>query len=210
MSRMHEIVGGNWSTDSAKRVSLGISQGAHSGTIGFSLTDAGHLELLVGGPAVSATVTCEGDAERDEILVSAATAELLPDEWLGDDEAERGSGAAPSPGPQRHGRRHPLDLPERGIAGLDRCLPTALAEQVLAGVPGEHRQVVIAFVNMSGTDELFERSGALAVHAASEQLGANVRAGAAAPRRPPPGERRLRQRHEADPHRRGTAVDRRR
>lgn len=82
MSRMHEIVGGSWSTDSAKRVSLGISQGAHSGTIGFSLTNAGHLELLVGGPSVSATVTCEGDAERDEILVSAATADLLPDEWL--------------------------------------------------------------------------------------------------------------------------------
>lgn len=175
MSRMHAIVSGSWSTESVRRISLGISQGAHSGTIGFSIADAGHLELLVGGPAVSTTVTCEGDAGRGEILVSPATAELLPDDWLG---RAQPTGARTL----LHRRVHrstadlvPTTLPHRGTPGLELYLPGALAEQLVAGVPGEHRQVVVAFVTLGGTDDLFARDGAEAVHAACEAFGRNVR-----------------------------------
>ncbi len=174
MSQMYAIVSRTWTTDSVRRVELGISQGAHSGTIGFSLADAGHLELLVGGPAVSSTVTCEGDAARGEILVSASTAALLPEDWLGDGNlkgARRLLHRRVQRAASNHERR---ELPSRGADGLDRYLPAVLAEQLVAGVPGEHRQVVVAFVNLIGTDDLFERDGGQAVHEACEQFARNV------------------------------------
>lgn len=175
MAEMHRIVSGNWSTDSVRRVSLGISQGAHSGTFGFTLADAGHVELLVGGPAVSMTVACEGEAERGQILVSARTAELLPPDWLGDPTT---TGARPLRLRRARGDEHGALGPvarRTGADGLHDYLSGALAEQVLAGVPGEHRQVVVAFVNVAETDTLYEREGALAVYHACSRLAGNVK-----------------------------------
>ena len=173
MAVMHRIVSRDWSTESAKRVSLGISQGAHSGRFGCSLVDMGHIELLVGGPAVSETVGREGEAGRGQILVSADMADLLPSDWLGRPAA---SGARPLVR-----RRIPTDDPgppppaRAGVDGLDRYLAQALAESVSAGVPGEHRQVVIAFLDISETDTLYRRAGGLALHEACEQVAVNVR-----------------------------------
>jgi class 3 adenylate cyclase/tetratricopeptide (TPR) repeat protein len=174
MEHMRTIVAQPWSTNSVRRVTLGISQGAHSGLFGFSLVDGGHLELLVGGPAVSETIDCEGDAERGQILVSAAMAELLPDSWLGEPSS---TGARPL----RRGLRdvaevelHPLPS-ERGVEGLDRHLATPLIDQVLSGAHGEHRQVAIAFVNAGGTDDLFRAEGARALHDACNVVADNLR-----------------------------------
>ncbi|MDW3213050.1 MAG: adenylate/guanylate cyclase domain-containing protein [Ilumatobacteraceae bacterium] len=174
MSAMHTIVSRSWSTESVKRVELGISQGAHSGTIGCSLADAGHLELLVGGPTVSMTVRCEGDAARGEILVSEATARLLPASWLGE-ETDGGAWQLARRRVQHQEDSGARSSGRRGLAGLGRYLPAALADQIVAGVPGEHRQVVVAFVNMTGTDDLFAADGADAVNEASQRLAANVR-----------------------------------
>ena len=174
MERMRSIVAQPWSTNSVKRVSLGISQGAHSGAFGFSLVDGGHMELLVGGPGVTSTIECEGTAGRGQILVSADMARQLPSGWLGD--------ALPSGArPLRRGLRevgevelHPLPA-QRGVPGLERYLGAPLIEQVLAGSHGEHRQVAIAFVNVGGTDDFFHAHGALALHEACQEVAANLR-----------------------------------
>ena len=67
---MRTLIQRRWSTDLVKRIELGISQGVHSGTFDLHLVDAGHRELLVVGPGMSATVNCEGAAERGQILLS--------------------------------------------------------------------------------------------------------------------------------------------
>ena len=209
MERMRSIVAQPWSTNSVRRVQLGISQGAHSGLFGFSLVDGGHLELLVGGPSVSQTIDCEGTAERGQILLSAAMADLLPDAWLGE----------PSPTgarPLRRGLRevadvalHPLDS-QRGVDGLDRYLAAPLIDQVLSAADGEHRQVAIAFVNAGGTDDLFHAEGALALHEACQTVADNLREVLQGAPGPPAGQRCLLERSETHSDRRSADLDRRR
>ena len=174
MECMRSIVAQPWSTNSVRHVRLGISQGAHSGLFGFSLVDGGHLELLVGGPAVSRTVDYEAAAGRGQILLSPTTADLVPGAWLGRPSAD---GARPL----RRGLaevgavgRVPLD-PRRGIDGLDRYLAAPLIEQVLSTADGEHRQVAIAFVNAGGTDDLYFAEGPEALHEACRAVADNVR-----------------------------------
>lgn len=173
MVEMHRIVSHNWSTDSVKRVALGISQGAHTGVFGFSVADMGHLELLTGGPAVSITIGCEGEAGRGQILVSADTARQLPTGWVG----------PPTPSGARPVARRRVDVPDAatdelrrvGSPGLDRYLADELVHAISAGVHGEHRQVVIAFVDVAGTDDLHQAEGALAVHAALARIAGHVK-----------------------------------
>ncbi len=174
MECMRSIVAQPWSTNSVRHVRLGISQGAHSGLFGFSLVDGGHLELLVGGPAVSRTVDYEAAADRGQILLSPTTASLVPDAWLG-------RPAADGARPLRRGLAEvgavglrPLDA-RRGIDGLDRYLATPLIEQVLSTADGEHRQVAIAFVNAGGTDDLYFAEGPEALHEACQAVADNVR-----------------------------------
>ena len=174
MECMRSIVAQPWSTNSVRHVRLGISQGAHSGLFGFSLVDGGHLELLVGGPAVSRTVDYEAAADRGQILLSPTTAGLVPDAWLG-------RPAADGARPLRRGLAEvgavglrPLDA-RRGIDGLDRYLATPLIEQVLSTADGEHRQVAIAFVNAGGTDDLYFAEGPEALHEACQAVADNVR-----------------------------------
>ena len=174
MERMRSIVAQGWSTNSVRHVRLGISQGAHSGLFGFSLVDGGHLELLVGGPAVSRTVDFEAAADRGQILLSPTTASLVPDGWLGRPSADgarplrRGIAEVGSVG------LRPLEA-RRGIDGLDRYLATPLIEQVLSNADGEHRQVAIAFVNAGGTDDLYFAEGPEALHEACQAVADNVR-----------------------------------
>ncbi len=175
MCEMHEIVSRTWSTDSVRQVRLGISQGAHSGTIGASLVDVGHLELIVGGPVVSKTVRCEADAARGEILVSAEAGANLPQSWLG---PQNVSGAYRLRRKRVFADAPQVDAPVEPVrvtSGIEQYLPRALAEQIAAGVPGEHRQVVVAFVNLMGTDDLFADAGAAAVHEAVQAFAGNVR-----------------------------------
>ena len=174
MERMRSIVAQGWSTNSVRHVRLGISQGAHSGLFGFSLVDGGHLELLVGGPAVSRTVDFEAAADRGQILLSPTTASLVPDGWLGRPSADgarplrRGIAEVGSVG------LRPLEA-RRGIDGLDRYLATPLIEQVLSNADGEHRQVAIVFVNAGGTDDLYFAEGPEALHEACQAVADNVR-----------------------------------
>ena len=72
-----DLIERTWSTSLASRVKLGISQGMHSGFFDLHLVDAGWQELFVVGPGMTATVDCEGNAERGEILLSASSAALI-------------------------------------------------------------------------------------------------------------------------------------
>jgi class 3 adenylate cyclase/tetratricopeptide (TPR) repeat protein len=140
----------------AGNVTLRMSVGIHSGTFSFFLVGDVHRELLIAGPAATATVAMEKIADAGEIAISPATAALLDPHHVGpakgealllrgepDAEAER---VAPAP----------------DATGLDlaSCLPTAIRRHLLAeeGEP-EHRPVAAAFVELTGTDELIESEG---------------------------------------------------
>ena len=88
---------------SAGLVVLRISMGLHSGVFHVFAAGESHRELVVAGPAATATVEAEGTATAGEIVMSAAAASLLPARCRG---PARGDGfllrAPPGP-PPRHG-----------------------------------------------------------------------------------------------------------
>src|SRR4029079_12131832 len=73
---------------SAGAVQLRMHAGVHSGRFQFFLVGEEHRELLVSGPASTRTVEMEATSEAGEIVVSAETAALLPDDVLGDAKGE--------------------------------------------------------------------------------------------------------------------------
>jgi len=151
---MRTIVGRPRSGATAGKVQLAISQGMHSARFTVYSFPAGHTDLVITGPAATETVDCESMAKPGEILVSSATAALLPTAVFGD--------------AVEHGRR-PLITPpsvtthiedpatHRADADPARYLPDAQREQILVGAPAEHRRVTVAFVKFSHTDHLEEQ-----------------------------------------------------
>ena len=154
---MRTLIQRRWSTDLVKRIELGISQGVHSGTFDLHLVDAGHRELLVVGPGMSATVNCEGAAERGQILLSHEAAALLDDADLG---ATTDEGRVL----QRCPSAEPVPQTERDDGAVDPFVPAWLAEQTAAGIVAEHRTVTVGFVFFGGVDALLESGGPEAVH----------------------------------------------
>jgi class 3 adenylate cyclase/tetratricopeptide (TPR) repeat protein len=142
------------------RVVLRMSVGVHSGEFDFFLVGESHRELMVTGPAATMTVMMEGTAEAGEILVSDATAGLLPPESLGERKGEgtllrRAPGAAADGSPVA---RWPESV---GSIDLGRYLPVAVRRALSAGIRlSEHRRAVVAFVHYDGTDSLLESRGA--------------------------------------------------
>ncbi len=134
----------------AGRVQLAISQGMHSGRFTVYSLQAGHTDLVITGRSASETVDCEAAANPGEILLSGATAALLPPDLTGD-AFEQGRRllvgtpvfAASVAEPATQTDAHPA-----------RYLPDAQREQILVGAPAEHRRVTVAFVKFSHTDHL--------------------------------------------------------
>ncbi len=62
-------------------VRLRMSVGVHSGTILCCLVGGSHRELVLTGPAATATVDMEGEAGPGEIVVSPATAAGIGTRW---------------------------------------------------------------------------------------------------------------------------------
>jgi class 3 adenylate cyclase/tetratricopeptide (TPR) repeat protein len=163
--RMRRLIERTWSTPLIKRVKLGISQGVHSGTFDLHLVDAGHQELLVVGPGMSATVGCEGAAERGQVLLSHDAAALLDESVLGEvtadgrvlesdpaiDTRAPGTGEAPT-GP------------------VEPFVPDWLTEQTEAGRVAEHRVVTVGFVFFGGVDALLAERGPVEVQARLQAL----------------------------------------
>ncbi len=63
-------------------VTLSMSTGIFSGPCQFFVAGTSHEELLVAGPAATATIGLEDAAQAGEILVGAATAAALEPGWL--------------------------------------------------------------------------------------------------------------------------------
>jgi class 3 adenylate cyclase/tetratricopeptide (TPR) repeat protein len=169
---MRTLIQRRWSTDLVKRIELGISQGVHSGTFDLHLVDAGHKELLVVGPGMSATVNCEGAAERGQILLSHAAAASLDDADLGAT-TDEGRVLERCPRVDTSPPTTPID------GSVDPFVPTWLSEQTAAGIVAEHRTVTVGFVFFGGVDALLESSGPEAVHERLQALATAADAAAA-------------------------------
>jgi class 3 adenylate cyclase/Tfp pilus assembly protein PilF len=135
-------------------VVLKMSVGVHSGDFDFFLIGGSHRELMVTGPAATATVLMEGTAVAGQILVSRATAALLPPGVLGE---EVGDGTllrrAPPAGHGWSPAAQWFDLP--GSVDVAGYLPVAVRRALSAGIRlAEHRRAVVAFVHFDGTDAL--------------------------------------------------------
>ncbi|MDQ6606563.1 MAG: AAA family ATPase [Actinomycetota bacterium] len=149
-------------------IMLRMSVGVHSGAYEHFLIGGSHREYVIAGPAASQVVAMEAAASAGQILLSPATAALLPDRCLGE-RLEPGvllvrAPASPTPGPMQL-TRHPTDAE---IAG---CLSTEVRAHALTGsaLP-EHRTATIAFVQFGGTDELIHSQGPAATAQALDEL----------------------------------------
>jgi class 3 adenylate cyclase/tetratricopeptide (TPR) repeat protein len=152
-------------------VRLRMSVGIHSDAFHFFLVGGSHRELVVAGPAATATVDAETIAEAGEVALSSSAAALLPARHRG-----RAKGGAillrgvPAQPEQEHAG------PAPSVTGLDleACVPAGIREHLLAGgLDAEHRSVSAAFVELLGTDELLGRAGPAAL---AEALDGCIRA----------------------------------
>ncbi len=94
---------------SVGQVELTMAVGIVSGPCHFFLSGLSHRELVIAGPAATATLQLEDAAEAHEILVSKATARTLDAGWLARRARRGGAAAARAPptgaGRARAGRR---------------------------------------------------------------------------------------------------------
>jgi predicted ATPase/class 3 adenylate cyclase len=139
----------------AGTVTLKMHVGLHSGSFQFFLVGSEHRELIVTGPSATETVRMEAAAQAGEIAVSSATATALPEAALGADR-EGGRLLASAPPAEEHRRA----LPPVDELPLDECVPRAIRDHVTSGLAEpEHRQAAVAFLRMSGVDELVASDG---------------------------------------------------
>ncbi|HVS67876.1 MAG TPA: adenylate/guanylate cyclase domain-containing protein [Mycobacteriales bacterium] len=136
-------------------VTLGMSIGIHSGEFDFMLVGSRYRELIVTGPAATATAHMEKVADRGQVVVSSSARAALPVGCTGD-AVETGwlltapPGAVANPNKSRPPRA--VDL------GVAFCAP--LRDHLSSGVVDyEHRRVVVGFIEFSGTDTLLASDG---------------------------------------------------
>ena len=172
-------------------LALSMSVGLHSDDVAFFLVGSTHRELVVLGSAATAVIETEGAAQSGDILVSAATAALLPNDATSSGPMEPldapASLAAPPnrAAPPSHDtararatprrlrwRRSPFRTAQpRATLAADGALiaslfPAALGRHLEVRPEPEHRIACIAFARFSGTDALLRERGPAAVAAA--------------------------------------------
>ena len=160
---------------SVGEVQLRMSTGIYSGTCHFFLVESSHRELMVAGPAATATIQLEDEAGAGEVLVSPATAAAVGPDWLA---GERGGAAllaldrepdAAAP-PIAEGSDRPDAAPE-----LEPFVPVALRSHLrLEAGEAEHRQVTAAFLKFTGVEALLAQGGPAALGESLSSLGALV------------------------------------
>jgi len=132
-------------------VRLAMAAGAVSGDCHFFLVGSQHRELVVCGPAASATLGLEDAAEAGEILISWRTAEALPPGLVAGERdgaflLRREAFDADLP-PEPNG-----SAPTGDVAHL---IPPPLRRPIqMDAVEAEHRHATAGFIKFSGTDEL--------------------------------------------------------
>jgi class 3 adenylate cyclase/tetratricopeptide (TPR) repeat protein len=150
---------------------LRMSVGVHSGPVHLFRVGESHHELVVTGPAATATVEMESTADAGEIVVSAATAAALDPRWVG---------AAKGPGfllRDRATTRPAEGLPPTKVAHTDlsMCIAVALRDELAAGsFESEHRYATVGFIHYDGVDELLATVGEDAVGEALDALVTRV------------------------------------
>jgi class 3 adenylate cyclase/tetratricopeptide (TPR) repeat protein len=160
---------------SAGTVSLKMHAGLNSGRFLFTLAGSEHRELIVSGPAATTTVQMEAASQAGEILVAERTAAALPIGVLGE---SRSGGFLLAAAPEAAQGLKPL--PPVDDLELGDCVPKLVREHVSSGqAEPEHRMAAIAFVRLSGTDELVARDGAEAAAGAVAEAVEGVQAAAA-------------------------------
>jgi class 3 adenylate cyclase/tetratricopeptide (TPR) repeat protein len=142
---------------SVGKLRLSMSVGIHSGPVDFFLVGAPTRELLILGPAATATAEAEHAAVAGQILITASTAAKLPPNSteLREDGLHRlrwrftfpPEGEGPPP-------------PEVSEGRLRSLFPNALGDYLDDRVPDpEHKVATIGFARFSGTDRLLVEQG---------------------------------------------------
>ena len=157
---------------SGGRVQLRMSVGLHSGVFHLFLVGGSHREFMITGPGATQTAAMEGTAEAGEILVSPATAALLPAKVIGAAKGPgfllRGDPGGLTPAPMDPEIRVPGEL-------IERCISRATREHLLFGTgEPEHRRVVVGFLHFDGTDEMIELDGSAVFAEALDELVRDV------------------------------------
>ena len=147
---------GTIDTGTAK-VQLRVSVGVHSAEyLLFAVGDA-HRELLIAGPAATAVVRTEKEAGAGEIVLSPATAGLLPEACLG---AARPAGRMLRAPPPIIRQLDAAYTQQVDASAAPLALSTEVRAHVLAGPqPPEHRIVTVAFLRFAGIDRLIAEHG---------------------------------------------------
>jgi len=152
---------------SAGVVQLRMSVGISSGEFDFFLVGERHRELLVTGPASTETAHMEQVATAGEIVISRATAALMPAHHVG---AGKGDGHLLRGTPAVDGRCRywppPAEATDLGLF-LDPAIRDHLRMEV---GDSEHRHVAVGFVEVSRVDDLLSRQGPGAVASALHEL----------------------------------------
>jgi class 3 adenylate cyclase/tetratricopeptide (TPR) repeat protein len=160
---------------SVGEVELRMSTGIFSGTCHFFLVESTHRELVVAGPAATATIQLEDDAGAGEVLVSPATAAAVGSEWLA---GERGGAALLALDREPDATAPPIPDEPVGpspLADLETFVPLGLRAYLrLEAGEAEHRQVTAAFVKFNGVETLLAHGGPAAVSEPLAELGALV------------------------------------
>lgn len=152
---------------SAGIVTLRASAGVASGPVHTFLVGDRFKELVVAGPTTSDVMELEKLAEAGQVLVAGGTAAALDPAVLG---------RACGPGRLLRGRPAMAGWPpaRRPSADPRAGLPAALCDHLGPEAEGEHRQVVVAFAQFRGLDELIEEGGPPAAASALHALMVSV------------------------------------
>ena len=149
---------------SVGEVKLRMATGIYSGTCHFFLVESSHRELMVAGPAATATIRLEDEADAGEVLVSPATAAAVGPEWLA---GERGGAALLALDREPDAAAPPVveDPDLRDAApDLEPFVPVALRSHLrLEAGEAEHRQVTAAFLKFTGVEALLAQGGPAAL-----------------------------------------------
>jgi len=148
-----------------------MSAAVHTGECHFFLTEMPHRELLVAGPAATRVLELEDLAMAEKIVLSAEAAAQVDADWLDDETI----GAARVLSRVTPGSSRSALLPRVTGAHLDEYVPAPLrAHLAVSSGEAEHRQVAVAFVKLSGTDELIVSEGPTALLIRIDKLAAAV------------------------------------
>lgn len=138
-------------------VTLRMSTGVYTGPCHFFLVEGTHRELVIAGPAATATIELEDAAEAGEILLSERTAAALEPGWVG---TARGNGRLLGELPEREVAPRPETPPPELSDEIELYVPEPLrAHLLLEAGESEHRQVTAAFLKFSGVDEVIAAAG---------------------------------------------------